>query len=69
MLILTRRVNESLKLGEAGEITIKLLNVRGNEVKFGITAPRNVPVNREEVFNRIMEEKQCALEQEESIRH
>jgi len=69
MLILTRRINESLILGEFGEITIKVLSVRGGETKLGITAPRDVPVNREEIFNRIIEERQRPSDQGETVRH
>ena len=51
MLILTRRVGESLMVGE--EITVTVLGVKGNQVRIGIDAPRDVAVHREEIFNRI----------------
>lgn len=51
MLILTRRVGETLIVGE--DITITVLSVRGNQVRIGINAPKNVPVHREEVHQRI----------------
>jgi len=51
MLILTRRVGESLMIGE--EITITVLGVKGNQVRIGVDAPRDVAVHREEIFNRI----------------
>ncbi len=53
MLILTRRVGESLMIGE--EITITVLGVKGNQVRIGVDAPRDVAVHREEIFNRIQD--------------
>ena len=54
MLILTRKVGESLMVGD--EITITVLGVKGNQVRIGVNAPRDVAVHREEIFNRIHEE-------------
>ena len=51
MLILTRRVGESLMVGE--EITVTVLGVKGNQVRIGIDAPKDVAVHREEIFQRI----------------
>ncbi|MFT5710218.1 MAG: carbon storage regulator [Halioglobus sp.] len=51
MLILTRRVGESLMVGE--EITVTVLGVKGNQVRIGIDAPKDVAVHREEIFKRI----------------
>jgi carbon storage regulator len=51
MLILTRRVGESLMIGD--EVTITVLGVKGNQVRIGVDAPRDVAVHREEIYNRI----------------
>ncbi len=53
MLILTRRTKESIVIGDNKEIKITVLNIRGGQVQFGIDAPKNVPVHREEVYDRI----------------
>lgn len=51
MLILTRKVGESLLIGD--DISITVLSVRGNQVKIGINAPKDVSVHREEIYQRI----------------
>ena len=51
MLILTRRIGESLKIGD--DIRVTMLGVRGNQIRMGIHAPAEVPVHREEVYDRI----------------
>ena len=51
MLILTRRVGESLMVGD--EVTVTVLGVKGNQVRIGVNAPRDVSVHREEIYNRI----------------
>ena len=56
MLILTRRIGESLKIGE--EVTITVLGVKGNQVRVGIAAPKTVAVHREEIFERIKAEQE-----------
>ena len=56
MLILTRRVGETLMIGD--EVTTTILGVKGNQVRIGINAPRNIAVHREEVFERIKREQQ-----------
>lgn len=55
MLVLTRSVGERLVIGD-GEITLTILDVRGNQVRLGIDAPKNIPVHREEIFLRIQAE-------------
>ena len=51
MLILTRRVGESLMIGD--EVTVTVLGVKGSQVRIGVRAPEKIPVHREEVFSRI----------------
>lgn len=54
MLILTRKVNEALMVGD--DITITVLGVKGNQVRLGVSAPRDVAVHREEIYQRISDE-------------
>ena len=54
MLILTRRVGETLMIGD--EVTVTVLGVKGNQVRVGVNAPRNVAVHREEIYDRIRDE-------------
>ena len=53
MLILTRRIGEALKIGD--DIRVMVLGVRGNQIRMGIHAPAEVPVHRQEIYDRIHE--------------
>ena len=55
MLILTRRINETLNIGD--EVQVTVLGIKGNQVRIGINAPRDVPVHREEIYQRIKREE------------
>lgn len=52
MLILTRRIGETLMIGD--EVTVTVLGVKGNQVRIGINAPENVAINREEIYQRMI---------------
>lgn len=59
MLILTRRPTETVMIGD--DITITVLEVRGNQVRIGINAPKNVAVHREEIYERIKNEEKGSV--------
>lgn len=60
MLILTRRVGETLMIGD--EVSVTILGVKGNQVRIGIQAPKSVAVHREEIYKRIQREREVQAE-------
>ncbi|HBE91731.1 MAG TPA: carbon storage regulator [Gammaproteobacteria bacterium] len=61
MLILTRRIGETLNIGD--DIQVTVLGIKGNQIRLGINAPKDVPVHREEIYERIRHED---IEEEQS---
>jgi carbon storage regulator len=55
LLILTRKIGESLMIG--AEVTVTVMAVKGNQVRIGINAPKDVQVHREEIYGRVQQEK------------
>ena len=56
MLILTRRVGETLMVGD--DVTVTVLGIKGNQVRIGVNAPKDVAVHREEIYERIRRENE-----------
>jgi carbon storage regulator len=60
VLILTRRIGEKIVIGD--DVTVTVLGVKGNQIRVGIEAPRDVPVHREEIYQRILKERAEGVE-------
>ena len=63
MLILSRHLGESVKIGD--EVTVTVLGVKGGHVRLGFTAPPNIPVHREEVYERIQTDRTTSISKQE----
>ena len=60
MLILTRKVNETLMVGD--DVSVTVLGIKGGQIRIGINAPRDIPVHRQEVYKKILQERKAAGE-------
>lgn len=64
MLILTRRTGETIVIGD--DVTVTVLGVKGTQVRLGVNAPKETSVHREEIYNRIQQEKNSSSEEDET---
>lgn len=58
MLILTRRIGETIVIGDGGDVTVTVLGVNDRNVRLGIVAPKEIPVHRQEIHERIRKERE-----------
>lgn len=59
MLILTRRIGETLNIGDNVQVTV--MGVKGNQVRLGVNAPKEIPVHRKEIYERIKKEREAGV--------
>lgn len=67
MLVLTRRVGERLIIGD--DVTVNVLSIKGNQVRIGIDAPAEVMIHREEIYKRILKEREKLSLDKSNVRH
>ena len=65
MLILTRRVGETIVIGD--DVIVTVLGIKGNQVRIGINAPKDLSVHREEIYQRIQQEKNTTPKSDETV--